>query len=59
MSRHLDRTSVDNKGYIIRSKGELFLAGPIRKVASGQDESILPAGQLFRRQDSLHLVFIR
>ena len=34
MSCHLDRTSVVNKGYIIRSKGELFLAAPMRKAAN-------------------------
>ena len=34
MSCHLDRTSVVNKGYIVRSKGELFLAAPMRKATN-------------------------
>ena len=40
MSCHLDRTSVVNKGYTVRSKGELFLAAPMRHQGSQSEDRI-------------------
>ena len=56
---HLERKSLINRGYIIWPKRELFLAGPTRKILGGQDGSILPAMQLIRAQESLHLASSR
>ena len=47
ISSHLDRTSLFNRGFIIRDetpkKVIFYLAGPKREIPSGQCSSILPA----------------
>ena len=43
ISSHLDRTNLVNKGFILRPKRELFLAGPTQEILGKQDRLILPA----------------